>query len=148
KLAGHVARLTLLAGGDCTLGGALTTGGDAPKAVVAPRPKNLVFWMTDDTRADKLKLWNPKSRVETPVLEAFAKQATVFKTAYVQGNESRVSHASLWTGLYPAQHHFISDKAKLNLEFVTLPEVAKPAGLFTAGYMANGFISEFWGFGQ
>src|SRR5207253_10441043 len=122
KLAGQVARLELTAVDACSLSGALTTAGDAPKAVLAPRPQNVVFWMTDDTRADKFKLWNPRSRVETPVLDAFVKQATLFKTAYVQGNESRVSHASLWTGMYPAQHKFISDKAKLNPDFVTLPE--------------------------
>jgi arylsulfatase A-like enzyme len=148
KMAGQVARLELTATADCTLQGALTAAGDAPKVVNVPRPKNVVFWMTDDTRADKFKLWNPKSRVETPVLDAFAKQATLFKTAYVQGNESRVSHASLWTGMYPAQHKFISDKAHLNLDFVTLPEVVKSAALYNGGFIANGFIRESWGFGQ
>jgi arylsulfatase A-like enzyme len=148
KLAGHVVRLELTAQSDCRLAGALTAGGDLPTATAASHPKNVVFWMTDDTRADKYKLWNPKSRVETPVLDAFVKKATLFKTAYVQGNESRVSHASLWTGMYPAQHKFISDKAKLNPEFATLAEVVKPSGRFTAGFMANGFIDAFWGFGD
>jgi arylsulfatase A-like enzyme len=149
-LADKVARLAIAAEGNCPVAhltaATLTTGSDAPTVKHAPAPKNVVFWMTDDTRSDKYKLYNPKTRVETPVIDAFAKQATEFKVAYVQGNESRVSHASLWTSLYPQKHQFISDKAKLDPKFVTLAEAVKPTGRFTAGLMANGFIDAFWGF--
>src|SRR5262249_52534620 len=107
-----------------------------------------VFWMTDDTRSDKFKLYNPKTRVETPVIDAFAKRATTFKVAYVQGNESRVSHASLWTGLYPLTHKFIAEKAKLDPPFVTLPEAVKPTARATLRLMGNGCIDAFWGFGE
>jgi arylsulfatase A-like enzyme len=148
--ADKVVRLSLAsAGGACTIkSAALTTAGDAPTVKRAPAPKNVVFWMTDDTRSDKFNLYNPKTRVETPVVDAFAKRATLFKVAYVQGNESRVSHASLWTSLYPLNHHFISEKAKLDPKFVTLPEAVKPTGRATLGLMGNGFIDAFWGFGQ
>jgi arylsulfatase A-like enzyme len=104
--------------------------------------------MTDDTRSDKFKLFNPKTRVETPVIDRLAKSSTVFRVAYVQGNESRVSHASLWTSLYPAQHKFIAEKAKLDPKLVTMAEAIKPSGLYTAGFMANGFIDAFWGFAE
>ena len=66
----------------------------------------------------------------------------------MQGNESRVSHASLWTSLYPLSHNFISEKAKLDPKFVTLAEAVKPSGRYTAGLMGNGFIDAFWGFGD
>jgi arylsulfatase A-like enzyme len=151
SLAERVVRLELAAGGCVRLrltAAALTTPGAAPTVKTAPRPRNVVFWMTDDTRADKFRLYNPKSRVETPVLDALAQRSTLFKVAYVQGNESRVSHASLWTALYPAQHHFIAEKAKLDPKFATLPEAIKPGGLYTAGFMANGFIDAFWGFAE
>ena len=149
-LADKVARLSLSAdGGNCAIrSAALTTGGDAATVKHAPAPKNVVFWMTDDTRSDKFKLYNPKTRVETPVVDAFAKRATNFKVTYVQGNESRVSHASLWTSLYPSVHHFIAEKAKLDPKFVTLPEAVKPTGRSTIGLMGNGFIDAFWGFGE
>lgn len=127
---------------------ALFAGGDAASVKRDSRPKNVVFWMTDDTRSDKLKLYNPKTRVETPIVESFAKRATNFAVTYVQGNESRVSHASLWTSLYPAVHHFISEKAKLDSKLVTLPEAIKPTGRATLGLMGNGFIDAFWGFGE
>ena len=150
SLADKVARLRLSAdGGSCAIkSAALTTAGDAPTVQHAPAPQNVVFWMTDDTRSDKFRLYNPKTRVETPIVDAFAKRATSFRVAYVQGNESRVSHASLWTSLYPLNHHFISEKAKLDPKFVTLPEAVKPTGRETIGLMGNGFIDAFWGFGQ
>jgi arylsulfatase A-like enzyme len=148
--ADKVVRLSLASSGaPCTIkSAALTTAGDAATVKHAPAPKNVVFWMTDDTRSDKFKLYNPKTRVETPIVDAFAKRATNFKVAYVQGNESRVSHASLWTSLYPFNHHFIAEKAKLDPKFVTLPEAVKPTGRATIGLMGNGFIDAFWGFGD
>ena len=150
RLADHVVRLRLGAdGGDCAIkSAALTVPGEAPTVKHGPAPKNVVFWLTDDTRSDKFRLYNPKTRVETPVVDAFAKRATTFRVMYVQGNESRVSHASLWTSLYPANHHFISEKAKLDPKFVTLAEAIKPTGRATIGLMGNGFIDAFWGFGQ
>jgi arylsulfatase A-like enzyme len=153
SLADKVVRLVLGADGPgCTAAtvrsAALIAAGDAPAIRHEPRPRNVVFWMTDDTRSDKFRLYNPKTRVETPVIDSFAKRATTFKVAYVQGNESRVSHASLWTGLYPFTHHFIAEKAKLDPKFATLPEAIRPTGRFTAGLMGNGFIDAFWGFAE
>jgi arylsulfatase A-like enzyme len=150
SLADKVTRLSLAsADAPCAIKAAsLLAAGDAATVKRESHPKNVVFWMTDDTRSDKFKLYNPKTRVETPVVDAFAKRATNFKVAYVQGNESRVSHASLWTSLYPSVHHFISEKAKLEPKFVTLPEAVKPTGRATLGLMGNGFIDAFWGFGE
>ncbi len=149
---GKVVRLELSAEGtSCTrtkLTGALQNAAALAAITRAPAPKNVIVWLTDSSRADKYSVINPKTRVETKFMDGWAKQAVVFKTAYVQGNESRVSHASLFTGLYAKQHNFIAEKAKLKSEFVTFPEIAKAAGLKTGGFMANGFISASWGFGE
>jgi arylsulfatase A-like enzyme len=153
SLAGQIVRLELTAeGATCTQArlqtAHLADGAPEPKVAYPQRPKNVIIWLTDSTRADKFRIYNPKTRVETAVMDGFAKRATVFKVGYVQGNESRVSHASLFTALYPAQHKFISEKAKLNPQFVTLPEAVKPTGRSTVGFMGNGFIDAFWGFGD
>jgi arylsulfatase A-like enzyme len=149
-VAGKVARLSLAAGdAACTVTQAqLYADGDAPTVKREQHPRNVVFWLTDDTRSDKFRLYNKKTRVETPVVDAFAKKATTFRVAYVQGNESRVSHASIFSSLYPGVHHFISEKAKLDPKFVTLPEAVKTTGVRTVGLMGNGFIDAFWGFGE
>ncbi|HNF96352.1 MAG TPA: sulfatase [Pseudomonadota bacterium] len=149
---GEIRRLGLRAEGSCdkiALDKAqLLAAGSAPQLRKTEKPKNVVFWLSDDTRADKFKLWNKSSRVETPVLDEFSKRATRFAVTYSQGNESRVSHASLFTGLYPSQHKFISDKAVLPDSFVIIPEVMKQAGLYTIAHIANGYITKRWGFGD
>lgn len=113
-----------------------------------PPPRNVVFWLSDDTRADRFGLWNPTSQVKTPVLDEWSKRATRFAVAYAQGNESRVSHASLFTGMYPARHQFIADKAVLSSAFEILPEVMKRAGRTATAHVANGYVTARWGFGD
>ena len=152
-LAGKVARLQLTAQGSGCQGLALAAASivmPGPASVVkrgAP-PQNVLFWMIDNARADRYSFYNPKTRVKTPVLSELARTGTVFSRAYIQGTESRVSHASIWTGLYPRQHRFVSPKSKLSLNWQVLPEGARKAGLYTAAWIANGFVSKFWGFAQ
>ena len=149
SLAGQIARLQIECAQGCTLkSAALTKKGEAPTVNRASRPRNVIFWMTDSTRADKFTVFNPKTRVETRVMDGLAKTATLFGAAYVQGNESRVSHASQWTGLYPSVHKFIPANAILSSSFETFPEIAKAAGEYVAGFMGNGYIAARWGFGE
>jgi arylsulfatase A-like enzyme len=151
--AGRVSRLELVAQGAQCKGMALT---DASIVMPGPElklkrdktPKHVLFWMIDNARADRYTLYNPSTRVKTPVITALGKAGAVFARAYIQGTESRVSHASIWTGLFPRQHKFVAPKAKLSLEWVTLPEAIKKSGWQTAAVIANGFVSKFWGFGE
>ena len=152
-VAGKTARLELTATGKACKELLLTDAsivmpGAAPTIKRAAPPQNVIFWMIDNVRADRYKAYNPKSRVKTPVIDELVRTGTVFTRAYIQGTESRVSHATLWTGLYPRQHRFIDPRAKLSQAWVTLPEGARKAGLFTAAWIANGFVSKFWGFAQ
>ena len=71
-----------------------------PAAAQNGKAENVVFWLSDDTRADKFKLWNKSPRVETPMLTRVFRAPPVLPSpTYSQGNESVVSHASLFTGL-------------------------------------------------
>jgi arylsulfatase A-like enzyme len=151
-LGGQIARLELAAGTQACTGArlksaVLTARGEAPTLSRGPKPKNVVFWMCDSTRADKFKVFNPKTRVEAAVMDALAKKATLFASAYTQGNESRVSHASQWTGVYPSVHKFIPAGAVVPAALDTFPKIAKAAGLYVAGFMGNGYITTRWGFG-
>jgi arylsulfatase A-like enzyme len=153
SLGGHFARIEVVAGGaGCQMArlqrADLLADGAAPARAAAKPPKNIILWVSDSTRADKFRVINPKTRVMTPAIDALAKRATVFRYAFVQGNESRVSHASLFTSLYPSVHGMIPEKAKLKPEFTILPEAIRPSGRFVAAVMGNGYISKFWGFGD
>jgi choline-sulfatase len=152
-VAEKVGRLELMAGGDnCKAVGlseaAIVMPEAAPKVARGKAPRNVLFWMIDNVRADRYSLYNPKTRVKTPIIEELGKTGTVFERAYIQGNESRVSHACIWTGMYPKQHKFIDPKAKLSSEWVTMPEAVRKGDLYTAAWIANGFVSKFWGFGK
>jgi arylsulfatase A-like enzyme len=152
-IADRVGRLDLVAeGAGCKelelSDAAVVLPGPEPKLKRGKAPKHVLFWMIDNARADRFTLYNPGTRVQTPVITELGKTGTVFARAYVQGNESRVSHGSIWTSAYPRQARFIDPKAKLNLAWETMPEAVKKAGYYTAAWIANGFISKFWGFAE
>lgn len=151
RLAGKPVRLELTGRG-CPVahlaGAALKVPGTEPaKSERGPAPKYVVFWIMDSLRADRVRPFNPKARAETPNFEKLAKTGAAFRQAYVQGNESRVTHASIWSSLYPVKHNMISAKAKLAGKWKTIDEVAKGAGLFASGVSANGYVARKWGFG-
>jgi arylsulfatase A-like enzyme len=150
-IADKVARLRLAAEGSCkalTLSqAAIVMPGPAPQLKRPKRPKHVLFWLVDNWRADHFRVYNKKSRVETPVMSELARTGVTYD-AYIVGTESRVSHASLWTGMFPKQHRFIGPKAKLRSKFVTIAEALKKQGFNTVGWTANGNISKFWGFGE
>ncbi len=124
-------------------------GGTSTEPVIK-KPKYIVFWMIDTLRADKLKfsaIPNANGRkVETPSLDALAKDSFVADPYYIQGTESKASHASIWTGTYPTVHKFIADDLKLPSSFETMPELLKKAGYVTRGFSSNGYVSDRWNF--
>ena len=70
--------------------------------------------MVDTLRADKVRVYNPKTRVETPNYDAFAADATRFAWAQVPGTWSLPSHASILTGVYPSVHKATAHEARLS----------------------------------
>ncbi len=126
---------------------ALVVPGSVPEIKRGQPPKYIVFWIMDSLRADRVKIFNPRARPEVPVFERLAKSSAVFLQHYVQGNESRVSHASAWSSLYPVKHNMISRRARLAAKWTTIDEVVRSAGMFTSGVSANGYVAKKWGFG-
>ncbi|HEY5948791.1 MAG TPA: sulfatase-like hydrolase/transferase, partial [Kofleriaceae bacterium] len=126
---------------------ALVVPGPAPVVKRADPPKHIVFVIMDSLRADRVRLFNPKARAEVPNWEKLAESSTVFMTHYVQGNESQVSHASMWSSAYLAKHKASEMKDKLDSKFMTIDEVAKKANKYAAGASANGYIRPERGFG-
>ena len=87
----------------------LTANGDARGAIsqlkiVTPRPelpaigsaqapiaKNVIVLTIDTLRADKLKVYNSRSRVRTPAMDRFAQEATIFENAQSPENWTKPS---------------------------------------------------------
>ena len=152
ELAGEVVRLSLSAAG-CERAAlkdpALSLPGEAPSLDLgdAPPPRYAMLWIMDSLRADRLRPINPDARPETPVFDRIAEKAAVFKQAYVQGNESRASHASIWSSLYGAKHGMPQRTRRLADRWTTIDEVMKSAGKLTSGVSGNGYVISRWGFG-
>ena len=149
---GELVRLELTAAKACegpvTLSRAeLVVPGTRPERPKVAPPKRILFWMIDTLRADHLPFINPDTDVEAPALAQLAKEGALFNLAFVQGNESKVSHASLFSGMYPNRHRVLA-KGKLKPEHFIMPEAIKKLGMKTGAHIANGYISEPWGFMQ
>ncbi len=101
---------------------------------------NVLFIILDTVRASALSLYGYERRT-TPQLEAFAAKGTVFETAIATAPWTLPSHASLFTGRYPAWLN-IDFRRRLGSRETTLAEVLSRRGYYTLGIIANtSFVS-------
>jgi len=110
--------------------------------------KNVVVVLIDTMRARSLKAFNPGSRVKTPVLDAIAAEGAVFDATQAPENWTKPSTASLLTGLFPATHGAKTDAAAVPKGATLLSESLKEAGFTTGSFIANGYVSDKFGFNQ
>jgi arylsulfatase A-like enzyme len=124
----------------------ITLIGPEPAALAkAEPPRYVILWVMDALRADKIGVFTPGARAQTPNLDELAKTSAVFRQYYVQGNESQVSHSSVWTSMYPAVHGVrdvdIGGTWKLDPKFRLLAQEVAGAGFYTLGVTGNGFVN-------
>lgn len=147
-LAGKVVRLSLTAR-DCprarVVHPRITLHGPEPQPLPAGEPpRYVILWVMDALRADKIPTFTPGARAQTPNFDELARSSTVFRQYYVQGNESQVSHSSMWTSLYPATHGVRDVDGgtwKLDVHFAVLAQQLADAGYYTIGVTGNGFVN-------
>lgn len=115
----------------------LFSGGCARIGPLASSRKPPVIVITVDTlRADHLPLYGYRG-VATPNVDALARDSVLFRNAYAHVPLTLASHATLFTGLLPAQNG-IRD----NLGFVLRPGVATMATVLQdRGYATGGAVS-------
>lgn len=118
---GAVALLVAVAAGCSRL-----RSGTFPKAPV-------IFISIDTLRADRLPAYG-YTKVETPALESFRKEAILFENAYSHVPLTLPSHASILTGVLPAAHGIHDNLGySLSPKVETLQETLKKAGYATGG---------------
>jgi arylsulfatase A-like enzyme len=151
KLGGKAARLDL-EGAGCTetelQNAALVVPGERAQVKRGDPPKFVVFVVMDSLRADRVRPFDAKARPEAPNWEKLAESSALFLNTYVQGNESQVSHASMWSSNYLAKHKAIEMRDHLADKWTTIDEVAKQGGKLVAGASGNGYIRPSRGFGS
>lgn len=115
-------------------------GGSAPEPA-----KSAIVILIDTTRVDSFAALG-EGTPATPAYDAFVDEATLFTRAYNNENWTKPSVATLLTGMYPSTHQGKTEEAELSSDIDLLSEQARGAGLSTAGFVANGYVSRFFGF--
>ena len=112
----------------------------------AKKVPQVILIVLDTVRADRLSVYG-RSGV-TKNLELFSRDAVVFENCIASSPWTLPSHASIFTGLYPAEHgsHGNLDgepffgrfpTRSLPDKFMTLAEIFKDNGYLTAGIVSN-----------
>lgn len=156
KMAGQVVALSLVAR-DCPrakiTNARITLHGPAPVSLpAAAPPRYVILWIMDALRADKIPIFTPGARAQTPNFDELAKSSAVFRQYYVQGNESQTSHSSMWTGVYPAVHNVrlagTGGTWKLSAELPAIAAELTEAGMYTTAVTGNGFVNADGGYAR
>ncbi|HEY6880473.1 MAG TPA: sulfatase-like hydrolase/transferase [Polyangiales bacterium] len=108
---------------------------------------NVLYIVVDTLRADHLPAYG-YSAIQTPALDAFAKDAVRFEHAYANASWTRPSFATLMTGRYASSHGVMSKSSSLPDEADTIAEVFSRAGYATGGVVTNYNIAPFFNFQQ
>jgi choline-sulfatase len=148
--AGSVVKLEISASGDGSAAFSaptITVPQENTAQAKAPA-KSVIVLLIDTLRADHLSAYEKRSRVKTPVLDAFAGEAAVMESAQSPENWTKPSVASVLTGLWPMSHGTKQSEAKLSDKALMVSEVFKAAGFQTASFIANGYVSDKFGFDQ
>ena len=127
----------------------------APRILVPTSPernthhaKSVVLLVIDTLRADKLRPFNAKTRVETPAIDRFAAEGVVFDLAQSPENWTKPAVASILTGLHPQTHQQKTGEAALPSSAELLSEHLQDEGFATGSFIANGYVSDRFGFDQ
>ncbi len=99
------------------------------------KPMNVVFILSDDHRYDVMSfLGHPW--VETPAMDALAKEGVYFENAMVTTSLCSPSRASVLTGQYMHNHGVVDNNVLTPKGTIFFPEYLQAAG-YTTGYFGK-----------
>src|SRR5262245_24745313 len=96
------------------------------------KPRNIIFILTDDHRYDALGFLKGQSFIETPNLDALARNGVHLKNAFVTTALCSPSRASILTGLYAHQHRVVDNNNPVSNELIFFSQYLQKAGYETA----------------
>jgi len=107
-------------------------------------PRNLLLVSVDTLRADHLGVYGHE-RPTSPRLDAWARRGVVFEEARATAPWTLPSHASMLTGLYPAQHGVRTYRDRLEASLPSLAGRLAREGFATAAIVNVLFLSPSFG---
>lgn len=145
RIVGAAAALLLLVAGARMLSG---RKGTASAALTRDPRANVLFITLDTTRADHLGAYGYKE-IDTPNLDALARDGVRFAQAISSIPLTLPAHCSLMTGTTPL-HHKVRDNGGffLGSEQTTLAEILSPQGLKTTAVVGAFVLNRHWGLDQ
>jgi arylsulfatase A-like enzyme len=108
-------------------------GNKAPAVARRKRPLNVLFFMSDDMRAE-LACYNSRFHVHSPNIDALAAQSVRFDRNYCQFPLCNPSRSSLFTGHLPRETGVLGNSAavvKTHPEWFTIPHLFRENGYTT-----------------
>ena len=105
------------------------------------------MYLVDTLRPDHLGIYG-HPRGTSPQIDAFARDATVFRNAVAQSSWTKTAVASLFTGLLPQTHRIHSRTDAIPEALPILPEILHNLGYATLGVITNGNVSGVFGFAR
>ena len=109
---------------------------------------NLLVVTLDTTRADRIGAYGART-VETPVLDALARDGVVFEQAMAVAPLTLPAHTSIFTGRFPPEHGVRDNGGFLvSPSEVTLAEVLAARGFKTGGFVGAFVLDRKWGIAQ
>lgn len=110
-----------------------------------PRRPNVILITVDTLRADHVGCYGA-TNVQTPTVDALAKDGIVFEHAFSQVPLTWPSHAAILTGTYPFQNG-VQDFTghPLAPQFRSIAQSFKQAGYATAGIVSSFVLDRSWG---
>jgi len=115
---------------------------------VAPENLNIVLITLDTLRSDRLSAYGSE-RVDTPNIDAFAREGVLFDNAAGTVPFTLPAHSSIMTGTYPPFHGVRENVGSMLPEDIpTLAERLRDSGWVTAGFVSSFVLDGRWGIGR
>jgi len=111
---------------------------------------DFILYIVDTLRSDHLGVYG-YNRMTSPRIDALAGEGVTFKNAYSQTSWTRPSYTSIMTSLYLDTHgvkHSMEVYERLSDSITTLAEAVRGEGIFTVGFLVNGFAHSDFGLDQ
>ena len=112
---------------------------ESPPAATS-RP-NVLWVIWDTVRANRLGVYG-HDKPTTPKLDRWAKGARVFEHCASTAGQTLPSTATMFTGLFPAEHGTNPKWTRLEDRFPTIAELFRDSGYRTYLYSANAYLSK------
>jgi len=110
------------------------SGGAALRLPKIPgaKPRNVIFILVDDHRYDAMSFLQGQAFLETPQMDAMARNGAYLKNAFVTTSLCSPSRASILTGQYAHQHRVVDNNNPVSPDLTFFPQYLQQAGYETA----------------